>query len=31
MHPIALTWDERGRMYVLITKDYPNERKDRRW
>ncbi|MDO1448714.1 ThuA domain-containing protein [Rhodocytophaga aerolata] len=28
MHPIALTWDERGRMYVLITKDYPNERKD---
>lgn len=27
MHPIAFTWDERGRMYVLITKDYPNERK----
>ncbi len=27
MHPIALSWDERGRMYVLITKDYPNERK----
>ena len=27
MHPIALAWDERGRMYVLITKDYPNERK----
>lgn len=27
MHPIALTWDERGRLYVLITKDYPNERK----
>jgi len=28
MHPIAMAWDERGRMYVLITKDYPNERKD---
>lgn len=28
MHPIAMTWDERGRLYVLITKDYPNERKD---
>ena len=28
MHPIALSWDERGRMYVLITKDYPNERKE---
>ena len=27
MHPIAMSWDERGRMYVLITKDYPNERK----
>ncbi len=27
MHPIAMTWDERGRLYVLITKDYPNERK----
>lgn len=27
MHPIALAWDERGRLYVLITKDYPNERK----
>ncbi|MBC3785216.1 PVC-type heme-binding CxxCH protein [Spirosoma utsteinense] len=27
MHPIALAWDERGRMYALITKDYPNERK----
>ena len=27
MHPIAISWDERGRMYVLITKDYPNERK----
>jgi putative membrane-bound dehydrogenase-like protein len=28
MHPIAMTWDEKGRLYVLITKDYPNERKD---
>ncbi|MBL7817845.1 MAG: ThuA domain-containing protein [Saprospiraceae bacterium] len=28
MHPIAISWDERGRMYVLITKDYPNERKE---
>jgi uncharacterized protein len=28
MHPIALTWDERGRLFVLITKDYPNERKE---
>lgn len=27
MHPIALSWDERGRLYVLITKDYPNERR----
>jgi putative membrane-bound dehydrogenase-like protein len=27
-HPIALAWDERGRLFVLITKDYPNERKD---
>ena len=27
MHPIAITWDERGRLFVLITKDYPNERK----
>ncbi|MEI7582097.1 PVC-type heme-binding CxxCH protein [Runella sp.] len=27
-HPIAMSWDERGRLYVLITKDYPNERKD---
>ncbi|GAB3893702.1 hypothetical protein GCM10028825_34820 [Spirosoma agri] len=27
MHPIAMTWDERGRLYALITKDYPNERK----
>ena len=26
-HPIAMTWDDRGRMYVLITQDYPNERK----
>ncbi|WP_266366369.1 PVC-type heme-binding CxxCH protein [Tellurirhabdus rosea] len=28
MHPIAMTWDERGRLYVLITRDYPNERKE---
>jgi putative membrane-bound dehydrogenase-like protein len=28
MHPIAMAWDERGRLYVLITKDYPNERKE---
>jgi uncharacterized protein len=27
MHPIAMSWDERGRLYVLITRDYPNERK----
>lgn len=27
-HPIAMAWDERGRLYVLITKDYPNERKE---
>lgn len=27
MHPIAMTWDEKGRLYVLVTKDYPNERK----
>ncbi len=27
MHPIAMAWDERGRLFVLITKDYPNERK----
>ena len=27
MHPIAMSWDERGRLYVLVTKDYPNERK----
>ena len=27
MHPIAMAWDERGRLYVLITKDYPNDRK----
>lgn len=26
-HPIAMTWDEKGRLFVLITKDYPNERK----
>lgn len=28
MHPIAMDWDEKGRLYVLITKDYPNERKN---
>lgn len=28
MHPIAMSWDERGRLFVLITKDYPNERKE---
>jgi putative membrane-bound dehydrogenase-like protein len=28
VHPIAMTWDERGRLFVLITKDYPNERKE---
>jgi putative membrane-bound dehydrogenase-like protein len=28
MHPIAMTWDEKGLLYVLITKDYPNERKE---
>jgi type 1 glutamine amidotransferase len=28
MHPIAIGWDEKGRMYVLITQDYPNERKE---
>ncbi|REA60134.1 dehydrogenase [Dyadobacter luteus] len=27
MHPIDMAWDEKGRMYVMITKDYPNERK----
>lgn len=27
-HPIAFTWDEKGRMFVAITYDYPNERKD---
>ncbi len=27
-HPIAMSWDEKGRLYVLITKDYPNERKE---
>ena len=27
MHPIAMAWDERGRLYALITRDYPNERK----
>lgn len=28
MHPIAMSWDERGRLFVLITKDYPNDRKE---
>lgn len=28
MHPIAMAWDAKGRLYVLITKDYPNERKE---
>ena len=28
MHPIAMAWDEKGLLYVLITKDYPNERKE---
>lgn len=28
MHPIAMAWDEKGRLFVLITKDYPNERKN---
>ena len=23
--PIAMTWDERGRLWVAITQDYPNE------
>jgi uncharacterized protein len=23
--PIAMTWDERGRLWVAITRDYPNE------
>lgn len=27
-HPIAMTWDERGRLFVLVTRDYPNERKE---
>ncbi len=27
-HPIALAWDERGRLFIAITYDYPNERKD---
>lgn len=25
-HPVAMTRSERGRLYVLITQDYPNER-----
>ncbi len=24
--PIAMTWDEQGRLWVAITQDYPNER-----
>jgi putative membrane-bound dehydrogenase-like protein len=24
--PIAMTWDERGRLWVAVTVDYPNER-----
>jgi putative membrane-bound dehydrogenase-like protein len=28
MHPIAMAWDAKGRLYVLITKDYPNDRKE---
>lgn len=28
VHPIALAWDEKGRMFIAITYDYPNERKD---
>jgi uncharacterized protein len=24
--PIAMNWDERGRLYVLLTMDYPNEK-----
>jgi putative membrane-bound dehydrogenase-like protein len=27
-HPIAMTWDEKGRLFVIVTLDYPNERKD---
>ncbi|PQA54132.1 PVC-type heme-binding CxxCH protein [Siphonobacter curvatus] len=27
-HPIALSWDEKGRMFAIVTLDYPNERKD---
>jgi uncharacterized protein len=23
--PLAMTWDERGRLWVSVTKDYPNE------
>ncbi|MCU0704990.1 MAG: ThuA domain-containing protein [Fimbriiglobus sp.] len=25
--PLAMTWDERGRLWVSLTKDYPNELK----
>jgi len=28
VHPIALAWDEKGRMFIAVTYDYPNERKD---
>jgi putative membrane-bound dehydrogenase-like protein len=28
VNPIAMTWDERGRLWVLETVDYPNERKE---
>ncbi len=27
-HPIAFSWDEKGRMFVIVTLDYPNERKE---
>ncbi|MBC7893215.1 MAG: ThuA domain-containing protein, partial [Sphingobacteriaceae bacterium] len=26
-HPIAMAWDEGGRAFVIVTLDYPNERK----
>ena len=28
VNPIAMTWDERGRLWVVETVDYPNERKE---
>ncbi len=28
VNPIAMTWDERGRLWVLETVDYPNDRKE---